>query len=215
MRSRQGSGVELARLTLLGALVAGCQGVDNTPTPPGSARATFTVANMLIAPVTLSIDSVPYAIIDGGATASLTVPASTQWLTWTSAKPKDADGNRIPDDIGVVRVAVAGINRELDIANVIDDQPYFTARIFNDTPAAVSIGVYNGQSVACAAELPGAANGIAGFVLIGYYRLLTTTEVRAFREPGCTGPYSSWSRSALASMEPNSGVVSLNLESTP
>ena len=212
--STLGTRVELARLTLLGAFVVGCQGADSTAAPTGAYRVTFAVSNLLIAPVTIFVDGNPYAVISGGSSMSLTVSADAQWLTWTSAKPKDANGNMIPDDIGIVRVSVAGINQELDIANIIADQPYFTARIHNDTAVPVSIGVYNGQSVACAAALPGATNGVTGFVLIGYYRLLPTTEVRAYRGSGCTGPYLAWSRSLL-SPQPNSGVVSLILEEVP
>lgn len=213
--SRVETGVELARLGLLAALAGGCQSVDNTLTTPVSSRATFTIANSLIAPITVAVDGLTYAIIPGSSSLTLTMPPNAQWLTWTSAKPKDAEGNRIPDDIGEVRVAVAGINRELDIRNVIDDQPYFTARIHNDTTEPVSIGVFNGQSVSCAGDLPAAANGVTGFVLIGYYRLLLTTEVRAFRDPGCSGPYIAWPQSALSVAEPNSGVVSLILEDAP
>jgi hypothetical protein len=214
--SRLVAGAELARLTLLGALVAGCQGGDSAMLPSApSARVTFGVSNSLVAPVTLSVDGMPYAIMTSGSSTTLTVSAEAQWLTWTSAKPKDADGNMIPDDIGQVRIAVAGINRQLDIGNVINDQPYFTARIHNDTPVPVSIGVYNGQSVSCAGVLPPAANGVTGFVIIGYYRLTQSTEVRAFRDPGCTGPYAIWSRSTLAMAEPNTGVVTLILENAP
>jgi hypothetical protein len=212
--SRFETGVELARLTLAGALLVACQGAGSTLGPAGTYRVTFGVSNMLIAPVTISVDGSPYAVIGGGSSTSLTVPAAAQWLTWTSAKPKDQDGNLIPDDIGVIRVSVAGINRELDIANIIADQPYFTARIHNDTTVPVSIGVYNGDSVACAAALPPAVNGVTGFVLIGYYRLLPGTQVRAYRDPGCAGPYIAWPRS-LISPEPNSGVVSLILEDQP
>lgn len=212
--SRLDTGVQLARLTLLGAVVAGCQGRDAPLAPAGNYRVTFSVSNLLIAPVTISVDGTPYAVIDGGASTSLTISADAQWLTWTSAKPKDAQGNLIPDDIGVVRVPVAGIYRELDIANVIADQPYFTARIHNDTAVPVSIGVANGQSLSCAAVLPPAVDGVTGFVLIGYYRLLPETEVRAYRDPGCTGPYVAWARSLL-SPAANSGVVSLILEDVP
>lgn len=212
--SRLGAGVELARFALFGVFLGGCQSADTTLASPGSYRVTFDVSNQLIAPVTITVDGNPYAVIDGGTTTSLTVPANAQWLTWISAKPKDANGNLIPDDIGEVRIAVAGINRELDIANIIGDQPYFTARIHNDTPVPVWIGVYNGQSVACAAALPGATNGVTGFVLIGYYRLLPVTEVRAYRSEVCTGPYLAWARSLLVPA-PNSGVVSLILENAP
>lgn len=218
MASRQAKGVELARRTLLGALLggvaAGCQDARSS-LAPGMSASTFVVSNSLIAPITLSIDGSAYAIIPGGSTMSLTTPPKAQWLTWTSAKPKDADGNRIPDDIGEVRVAVAGIYRELDIVNVIDDQPYFTAKLFNDTSVPVSIGVYNGQSVACAGVLPGVDNGIPGFVLIGYYRLMASTEVRAYREMGCTGSYIAWPRALLSGAEPNTGLVSLTLEESP
>ena len=208
------TGVQLARLALLGAVVVGCQGGDSTVAPAGNYRVTFTVSNLLIAPVTITVDGTPYAVIDGGASTSLTVSADAQWLTWTSAKPKDAEGNLIPDDIGVVRIPVAGIYRELDIANIIADQPYFTARMHNDTAVPVSIGVSNGQGVSCAGVLPPAVNGVTGFVIIGYYRLLPETEVRAYRDPGCTGPYVAWARSLL-SPATNSGVVSLILEDVP
>jgi hypothetical protein len=189
--------------------------VDNTLAPNDAGRATFTISNSLIAPITVWVDGSPYAMISGGSSQSLTVPSNAQWLTWISAKPKDAAGNPIPDDIAEVRVAVAGIYRELDIGNVIDDQPYFTAEIRNSMAAAVSIGVFNGQSVACAADLPGSANGIDGFVLIGYYRLLASTEVRAYHDAGCTGPYLAWSHALLTAAAPNSGVVSLTLQNAP
>jgi hypothetical protein len=201
-------------LTLIGVLLGGCEGAQSTLAPAASYRVTFAVSNSLIAPITVSVDGSPYAVIGGGSSMSLTVSAQAQWLTWTSAKPEDQNGNLIPDDIGEVRVAVAGINRELDIGNIIADQPYFTARIHNDTSVPVSIGVYNGQSVACAAALPPAVNGVTGFVLIGYYRLLPTTEVRAYRDPGCAGPYVTWPRS-LITPAPNTGVVSLILEDVP
>lgn len=200
---------------MLGVAVAACQGDGGTLAPDNS-PVTFGVSNSLIAPITISIDGVRYALLaGGGATTSLTVPAHAQ-LTWTSAKPKDANGEIIPDDIGDVSLYVAGINRTLEIANVIADQPYFTARIHNATSIAVSIGVFDGASVACAGALPAAANGVNGFVQIGYYRLRPTTELRAYLDAAhCTGAYVVWPSSALADFAPKSGLISLILETAP
>ena len=176
----------------------------------------FAVTNALIAPVTISIDGAPQATLVNGASIGLTVPSTAQWLTWTSAKPMDARGRPIPDDIGEVRVAVSGINGALEIRNVIEDRTYITARVFNLTTAPVSIGVYDGSAVSCAGELPATSGGEVGFVQIGYYRLLPTTEVRAYRDPSrCTGPYVSWPATRLAGFAAKSGLLALVLETAP
>jgi hypothetical protein len=206
---------DFVRPVLVGVLVAGCQS-DGGSLAPSNAPVTFTVANSLIAPVTILIDGAPYALLDRGASSSLTVSSRSEWLVWTSAKPKDANGVLIPDDIGEIRVSLAGINRTLEIANVIQDQPYITAGVFNDTDVPVSIGVFNGSTVECAGALPAAANGKTGFVQIGYYRLSTTTEVRAYHDPlHCTGSYVYWPSSVLVSFAPKTGLLSLIMESAP
>src|SRR5437762_2761801 len=157
-------------LVCLLTLVA-CWG-DSNLTLPNDAPVQFVALNELLAPVTISVDGQPYVILSTGRSTALTV-SSAKRLTWTSAKPADADGQPIPDDIGDVQVAVPGINRTLEISNVIEDRTYITARMFNHTDARVSIGVYDGGKVACgAAVLPAAADHSSGFVQIGYYRLL-------------------------------------------
>jgi hypothetical protein len=202
------------RLLLL-IVVVGCQsdtgmlGVHDFPV-------SFDVSNGLIAPVTVFIDGAPYAVLGAGGSIPLTVSSRSQWLTWTSAKPKDAAGELIPDDIGEVRVSVAGINHTLEIGNVIADQPYFTARIHNDTSMPVSIGVFDGSQVSCAGALPAASNGVTGFVQIGYYRLLSGTQLRAYRDPShCSGSYVSWSSSDLAGYQAKTGLVSVILAAVP
>lgn len=176
----------------------------------------FVVSNQLAAPVTIAVDGTPIAGLQGGGSTGLTVSSAAQWLTWTSAKPMDSRGQPIPDDITEVRISVAGINQAVQISNVIDDQTYITASILNFTSAPVSIGVYRGSSVSCAAELPAASATALGFTRIGYYVLLPLTEVRAYRAPsGCTGPYVSWPWSELKAFQDKSGLVTLALDTMP
>src|SRR5947199_4010051 len=97
----------LMRLTLVVPfmLLAACNGESTMPVPP-IGPVTFAVANDLIAPVTISVDGSPYVILSSGRTTPVTVQASSR-VTWTSAKPADAHGQKIPDEIGDVRLNVA------------------------------------------------------------------------------------------------------------
>lgn len=176
----------------------------------------FSLSNQLLAPVTLSVDGEPHVSLLGGGSANVAVPSTARWLSWTSAKPAGADGVPIPDDIGEVKIAVAGLSTALEISNVIGNQAYITASIFNSTTAAVSIGVYDGASVLCASELPARADAARGFTQIGYYKLLPATEIRAYSSPsGCTGSFVSWSSSQLRSFKDKSGQVMLTLSTAP
>lgn len=177
----------------------------------------FQVTNALIAPVTISVDGTTYSILSNGKETSITVPSNAQWLTWTSAKPAGPDGMAIPDQLGEVRIPVSGINGSLEIANVVDDQTYITARVFNSTASQVSIGVTDGMSLYCAGVVPAAsADGVKGFVQIGYYRLVPSTEVRAYRDAShCTGSYVAWPSSQLMAFAAKSGLLTLLLETSP
>jgi hypothetical protein len=179
-------------------------------------RVQFEVSNRLLAPVAIAVDGVAHIHLSGGERASLSVPSFAQWLSWNSAKPMDSDGNPIQDDIGEVIVSVSGINGALEITNVIQDQTHFTAQIHNLTTAPVSIGVFDGTTVSCAAKLPAASSARTGYTQIGYYKLLPATELRAYRDPAaCTGPYAPWTSAEIRSLAPKSGLVVLALESAP
>jgi hypothetical protein len=197
------------------SVLAACAHGASDPTTDAPFR--FEVTNALIAPVTVSIDGAPLAILSSGKQTLITARPDAQWLTWTSAKPAGPDGAEIPDQIGEVRVAVAGINGALQIRNVVDDQVYITASLFNTTPARVTIGVFDGVTVWCAGVLPGvSAQGVRGFVQIGYYRLSAATEIRAYRDSAhCTGVYTAWPSAAIKAFEPNSGLVVLTLDAAP
>ena len=190
-------------------LVAGCGG-DMAVTAPAEFDVRFVAMNDLLAPVTILVDGSPYAILSNGKSVNLNLSSKAR-VTWKSAKPADANGQMIPDQIGEVNVAVMAINGMLDITNVIDDQTYITASIFNHTPSPVSIGVYDGASVSCASQLPGASQNTSGFTQTGYYRLVASTQFRAYRTSNCTGDYIAWPSSELAAFEPKSGRVILTL----
>ena len=194
-------------------LLAACSG-ESVTLPVQTGPVSFQAANDLIAPVTIKVDGSPYLILSGGRSAPVTVPANSR-LTWTSAKPADAHGQMIPDEIGEQTVAVSSIRGGvLEITNVIGSQTYFTARIFNFTSTRVSIGVFDGSTLRCAALLPAASAGVPGFTLTGYYRLLPATEVRAYTgSPDCTGAYVPWPSSQLTGLEANSGLLTLSLVS--
>jgi hypothetical protein len=199
---------------VLWALGTACQTRDNV-SGPAEFPVQLIVANRLVAPISVAIDGTPLVGLQGGAASAVTVSSRAQWLTWTSAKPMDARGQPIPDDIGEVQISVSGTNGVVEIINIINDQAYITASIFNQTPAAVSIGVFDGAAVACAAELPPAAGTVSGFTRIGYYRLRPDTEVRAYRNPGCTGPHVAWPSSHVKAFSAKSGLVLLSLDSAP
>ena len=208
------------QLRSLGAIVliglgAACESGRAT-SGPTAFPVEFLVSNRLIAPITISVDGIPIVGLQGGGSTGLTVSSTAQWLTWMSAKPMDSRGQPIPDDIVEVTVMISGINRLLEISNVINDQTYITAGIVNHTNAPVSIGVYDGFSVSCASELPATSGTVGGFTRIGYYKLLPATEVRAYRDPSrCSGPYVSWPSSQLKGFIDKSGLVSLSLDSAP
>lgn len=196
------------------ALVAACSG-DSAFVPTPTGPVTFRAANDLIAPVTVKVDGQPYLILSSGRSTQVTLPANTR-LTWTSAKPADAQGQMIPDEIGEQAVDVSSITGALEITNVIGSQTYFTARIFNFTNTRVSIGVYEGSTLWCAALLPEATSGGPGFTLIGYYRLLAATELRAYTaSANCTGAYVPWPSSQLTGLQAKSGLLTLSLEPPP
>lgn len=201
---------------ILGAasLGAAC-GSDVAPTSSAGVPVRFIVTNALAAPVTIAVDSVPYVTLTTGRSTGMTVSSRAKRLTWTSAKPTDAQGVPIPDDIGEVAISVASLGPTVEIANVIGGETYVTAELFNLTTATVSIGVYDGTSVACAAVLPAGSAPVAGYVRTGYYRLRPETEMRAYRDPGCGGPYVAWPHAALTAFEPKSGVVDLVLSTAP
>jgi hypothetical protein len=194
-------------------LVTGCSG-DATTMAPAEFSVRFVATNDLLAPVTILVDGSPYAILNNGRSVNLNLSSKAR-VTWTSAKPADANGQMIPDQIGEVNVAVTAINGVLDITNVIDDQTYITASIFNHTGLPASIGVYDGTSVSCASQLPGASESTSGFTQTGYYRLVASTQFRAYRTANCTGDYIAWPSSDLAAFEPKSGRVLLTLTSPP
>ncbi|HEU4994882.1 MAG TPA: hypothetical protein VFT29_08680 [Gemmatimonadaceae bacterium] len=210
----------VARLTTVGAILliaqaSACNG-ESVAGATAAIPETFTVFNNLIAPVTISLDGKPYLWVDAGGSTSFSMPSTTQRLTWVSAKPLDAHGTPIFDDIGSVTISLGASSHQLNITNVINSQAYITARVYNTTAAAVSIGVFNGSEVSCASELPARRLTEPGFTLIGYYKLLIGTEIRAYREPsGCTGPYIAWPASQIRAFTAKSGLLTLTLDTAP
>lgn len=196
---------------LLIALASAC---DKFAAPPAVVR--LTVTNGLVAPITLSVDDAPILGLQAFASAPIAVPSSATWLTWASAKPLDARGRLIPDDVADVRIALASLDRVLEINNVIGGNIYVTARFINRTAVPVAIAVYDGARVSCASRLPAGSAGSTGFTQIGYYRLLPTTEIRAYRDPErCEGAYAAWSPSQIRAFAPGSGLLTLTLDAAP
>jgi len=200
---------------LVGLAVSACaKGVDMPSGPPEPLR--FQVANALLAPVKVSVDGTPVVILKTGAKSDVGVAPGAQRLTWTTAKPTDAAGVQIPDDIRDVPLPFPSVGAVIEFSNVIDGQPHFTASIVNHTNAAVSIGVFDGAAVACAGALSVLTDLGGGFVQTGYFRLGPATELRAYRDPThCTGPFVAWPRSQLLSFTPKTGAVRLSLDTVP
>ena len=109
--------VPLVPMVALAGALAAC--ADAITAAPSEFPVRFSVSNNLIAPITISIDGTPYIALSGGQSSPVTVSSKVELLKWTSAKPMDAHGTPIPDDVGEIRVGVGGINGVLDITNVI------------------------------------------------------------------------------------------------
>lgn len=196
-------------------VIAGCVATD-TVGPSTAFPVTFEISNALLAPVSVTVDDTLVAILTEGRSLSVTVSSHSQWLRWTSAKPADPLGHPIPDDIGETQIAVGSITRVLAINNVIGDDTFITASVFNLTGGPTAIGVWNGTRVTCAGILPAATTNTAGFVQIGYYRLTPATEVRAYRDAlACTGPYRSWGQTHLSRFASRSGLVQIIVDASP
>ena len=174
----------------------------------------FTATNDLLAPVTFLVDGSPYAILSTGRSTGLNL-SSKAHVTWVTAKPADAHGNPIPDEIGEITISVPAINGVLEITNVINDQTYITASIFNETTVPASIGVYDGTNVSCASQIPASTPTTAGFTQTGYYRLTARTELRAYPTPDCSGVFTAWPQSVLANFQTKSGLVTLTIAALP
>jgi hypothetical protein len=203
---------------MLAAMLAACGGgATDVPSTSSTEPLRFQVSNALIAPVVVRVDGDPLVILSAGASSGVGVRRSAQWLTWTSAKPTDSTGRPIPDDIGEVRVRVAGVGPAFEISNVIDGMPHVTVGVVNRSDKPAEIGVFDGAKVACAGALPVTGrDGQRGFVQTGYYRLSSDTELRAYRYgSGCTGSYVAWPRTALAGFTAKAGALSLSLDTAP
>lgn len=195
-------------VVILLTLAVSCSG-EGATSAPSVYTAQFTASNQLLAPITISVDGVPNVILNNGMSAVITASTRSH-VTWTSAKPADATGHVIPDEIGENEMTFFGTSQVFEITNIIRDQPYFTASVFNMTNTAVSIGVYDGSSVACAGVLPAAQNR-PGFVQTGYYRATLRTELRAYSNLDCTGSFVVWPPSEIAGYAPKSGLLRLSL----
>ena len=206
------AGVRFAALFVVLPIVACAAGGDSMA--PSEFTVQFTATNDLLAPVTFLVDGSPYAILSTGRSTGLSL-SSKAHVTWVSAKPADSRGQPIPDEIGEVSVSVAAINGVLEITNVINDQTYITASIYNYATIPASIGVYDGTMVSCASQVPGATPTTAGFTQTGYYRLTAKTEFRAYGTPDCSGVYIAWTQSELANFQAKSGRVTLALSASP
>jgi len=196
------------------ALVVACDGSKVTGDPEFQVQ--FEVLNYLIAPVHIAVDGAPYMSMFGGTMSTVIVSSRAERVSWISAKPTDENNVPIPDDIVEQVVSVAGINKKLEITNVIGTHTYFSARIYNETPSAVSIGVYDGTKVVCASKLPGSTASTRKFTQVGYYRLLPETELRAYSDPSnCTGSYVVWPNTSLRNFQERTGALVLSLATTP
>ena len=196
------------------ALLVGCHGSEVAE--PEEFQVQFEVQNYLIAPVHITVDGSPYMSMFGGTVSTMIVSSRAQALGWISAKPTDENNIPIPDDIAQQTISVGGIDKTLEITNVIGAHTYVSARIFNDTPMPVSIGVFDGTTLVCASKLPASTTASRKFTQVGYYRLLPETELRAYSDPSnCTGSWTAWPKAALRNYQEKSGALVLTLTAAP
>ena len=207
--------------TLLALGVAACSGGADSTTAASSSPKSLQVLNYLTLPVTLTAGGVLYGTLDGSGGSApiqtvLSLPGNASSLSYAVQPRRFSDGAAMPNELGGATVAVGvGTSGTVSITNIVSGQPYFMARIVNQSGASLQVGIAQANQVQCVGttSLP---VFIADVSWWGYYRLASTTQLRLYY-PGtqCTGQYLYWDFAALSGFSPNNGVISLQVTTSP
>jgi hypothetical protein len=195
----------------LATFVAACSHESTAPVASKGILITFDL-NALDAAVLISVDGYTYGTIATNQPITLQVPVAAQTLTYIiTNSPVTVPQDVQPDIIGATAsVPIAGSS--YTISKLINGTTYFDPIVTNNSGSVAYIGIYRGGALTCLAPTPTTAPFAKA---LGYWRLTSDTELRAYNSLGCGGSYHAWTYTDLSASDPNSGVISLTLTSIP
>jgi hypothetical protein len=177
--------------------------------------ATLKIVNNLVSQVTISINNTPTTTVDGGATVSLTSTANPVTVSWALVRPTTSSGNPVGENMSGVFNPVSNPTGTItyDIDALVGSQLYFSPGISNNTSTRLLMGVNMGlqSENRCSCVIPIGSQRVH----IGYYKLFSNTNVRAFRDGSSyTGSYTYWENFS-SSVDTKSGDITLNATLNP
>jgi hypothetical protein len=196
------------RAVYIGVLACACSGDSTAPLQPRA----FSVANDLVLSVSVQSGGTTLGTVQNGSSATVELPAGANSLTFTLYNFTYGDGSAVPNDYlgGIATLSASDV--ALNIDNIVNGQPYFAFRIFNNSGVGIDVGqVENGLLVRCLGSLPDLATQY-----YGYYAFTSGTTVRAYSGAGCSGTSNQfWSNTTLSGFAVNSGFIALTITSPP
>lgn len=219
-------GTYYLRVASFGASTAGSYTVALTASTSTVVTATLRIDNDLIYPVIIRANGVLLGSANGVAITSFTYTGpSAITVSWELVRPtiagtSTAVGDSMTATYDTFSIANGAIENFV-VDNVVGTTPYFVPRVDNQTSATLLMGVNVGLTAQnlCNCTVAGFAQNVA----LGYYRLFTNTNVRAYRAgSNYTGPYIYWGSDPSGMTTPlvslvqaGSGLVDLSASIAP
>ena len=174
------------------------------------------VTNALLNAVNVTVNGMPVGSVPASSTRQTVVPRTASVTTgWSLVRTTTTEGVPVGDVISATFGAVTNpgdrINYTIDA--VIDQMYIFRPTIANQTGVSLLMGVNEGlqSQNRCGCTVPPFSPATA----LGYYRLFSNTNVRAYRDgTNYTGGYIYWDSFAPA-VDALSGYILLNATFPP
>jgi hypothetical protein len=194
-------------------VVAAC-GSSGGPTAPVANPVTVIVTNQLIDVITVDVNGTSVGTVQASSTGQTTVPNVTGSLTvgYDLNRPTTSGGTPIGEPISGVFATIQnpGGTYAFTVNNFLGTQEYFSPLITNNGANPILMVANWGLVAENRCNCTVSSGGTS--VNIGYYRLFSNTEVRAygtFSGYG-VGTYTFWLASDFgSSVQTGSGVVTL------
>jgi len=187
----------------------------NTQPPTISTPAgplTFTVKNLLVLPVTISVNNIVQGTVAANSTQTFQMQADLSTVAWDVVKKTTSDGTPLGNDMGGIWSKVND-GDELDVDNIIDQQYYFYPIITNPGSVDCYVTINKGweNEVVTNAFVPAYTNNVG----MGYYKLYNNSNVYLL----CGKNYYWWGTlpdegnpvSFYGNVTPDSGVIYFTL----
>jgi hypothetical protein len=177
--------------------------------------ATLRIVNNLVGQVTISINNTPTTTVDAGATVSLSSTANPVTVSWALVRQTTTSGTPVGENMSGVFSPVSNPTGTItyDIDAIVGSQSYFSPGISNNSSTRLLMGVNMGlqSETRCNCVVPIGSQRVR----IGYYKLFSNTNVRAYRESSnYSGSFTYWDNFST-SVEPLSGDITLSATLNP